>query len=58
MLALTVTADFADYKRGDHITDAEKIAAIKESANVANVVQVVLPDPPPAAPAQAPAATA
>ncbi len=50
MLALTVTADFADYKRGDHITDAEKIAAIKDSANVANVVQVVLPDPPPAAP--------
>ncbi len=50
MLALTVTADFADYKRGDHITDAEKIAAIKDSANVASVVQVVLPDPPPAAP--------
>ena len=58
MLALTVTADFADYKRGDHITDAEKIAAIKESSNVANVVQVVLPDPPPAAPTPAAGATA
>jgi hypothetical protein len=51
MLALTVTADFADYKRGDHITDPEKIAAIKDSANVANVVQVVLPETPAPAPA-------
>ena len=53
MLALTVTAAFADYQRGDQITDPDQIEAIKASANAASVVQVILPDPP--APAPSPA---
>ena len=51
MLALTVTAAFAAYERGDTITDPEKIEAVKASTNAANVVQVNLPDPPPEEPA-------
>lgn len=53
MLALTVTAAFANYERGDQITDPTEIEAIKASVNAANVVQVNLPDPPTPAPSPA-----
>ena len=46
MLALIVTADFGDYRRGDQITDPEIVAALRDSTNAGNVVPVVLPDPP------------
>ena len=46
MLVLIVTNAFADYAKGDHINDPALIASINDSANVANVVQVNLPDAP------------
>lgn len=44
MLALVVTNAFADYQRGDQITDPEKVAELRDSHNAANVVAVNLPD--------------
>ena len=49
MLALVVTNDFADYKRGDQITDPAVIAEIREAGQEANVVPIQAPDPEPAA---------
>lgn len=49
MLVLTVTNDFADYKRGDQITDPAQIAAVREAGQEANVVPVHLPDAAPIA---------
>jgi hypothetical protein len=49
MIILTVTAPFADYQRGDQITDPDKIKAIRASSNAANVVPVKVPDAPKAA---------
>lgn len=49
MLVLVVTHDFADYKRGDKITDPALIAEIRDSANAVNVVATNLPDEEPAA---------
>ena len=46
MLVLVVTPDFAQYKRGDQITDAAEIARVRESENHANVVAVSRPDEP------------
>jgi hypothetical protein len=46
MLALIVTNSFGDYAKGDQVTDPATIAAIRDSANAANVVAVNLPDPP------------
>ena len=45
---LVVTNDFADFKRGDQITDPAQIAKLIESGNVSNVVPVNLPEEPPA----------
>lgn len=50
MKALIVTAPFADYAKGEQITDADKIDAALTS-NPSQVVVVNLPD---AAPAPAP----
>ncbi|MBM7045441.1 hypothetical protein [Rhizobium lusitanum] len=46
MKALTVTAPFASYAKGDQIVDADKIAAALDS-NPHQVVAVNLPDPAP-----------
>ena len=45
MQALVVTNAFADYARGDFITDKALIADILDSSNSANVVMTALPDP-------------
>ncbi|OCJ12472.1 hypothetical protein A6U86_05470 [Rhizobium sp. AC27/96] len=45
MKALTVTAPFASYARGDQITDADKIKSVLET-NPNEVVAVNLPDAP------------
>ena len=46
--ALTVVHPFADYKRGDQITDPEDIQKILESENAPKVVRVaVVPPQPP-----------
>ncbi len=50
-LHLIVTADFADFKRGDCITDPDKVAEIRDSHNAARVVPINAPDDKPAAPA-------
>lgn len=50
-LALIVTHDFADYKRGDHITDPDLIKEIRASSNESNVVLTNLLDEEPATPA-------
>lgn len=47
MLALIVTNAFADFAKGEQITDPALIAELKDSTNAANVVQVNLPDAPP-----------
>ena len=44
MLALTVTAAFANYERGAQITDPALIEATLASANAVNVVRAILPD--------------
>lgn len=52
---LVVTNPFGDHARGDRITDAATVEAVRESHNAANVVAVTAPDEPVADPA-APAA--
>lgn len=42
---LIVTADFADFKRGDRITDPELVEQLPQGSNHANVVRVVAPKP-------------
>ena len=44
MQTLVVTNAFADYARGDFITDKALIADILDSSNSANVVMTALPD--------------
>lgn len=44
MIALRVVYEFATYKRGDLITDAQAIAEITESDNAGKVVRVNAPD--------------
>lgn len=51
MIALTVTADFADFKRGDQITDPALVTATLAGSNAVNVVRVTLPNPAPSDPA-------
>ena len=41
---LIVTNDFADFKRGDKITDPAQIADIEQGGNQSNVVGVHVPD--------------
>ena len=45
MIQLVVIHDFADFKRGDHITDP---AAVEQYRDSANVVAVSAPEPEPA----------
>jgi len=53
MKALTVITPFADYKRGDQITDADKIGEILLGHNAHHVVQITLVDRRPAEGAEA-----
>lgn len=46
MQALIIAADFADFKRGDQITDPALIDATMAGQNAVNVVRVNLPDQP------------
>ncbi|QOR55281.1 MAG: hypothetical protein SHS37scaffold220_50 [Phage 67_12] len=43
-IKLVVTSDFADYKRGDQITDPDTVAAIRDSNNASSVVPVDVTD--------------
>jgi hypothetical protein len=45
-MKLIVTNAFADYAKGDEITDAKAIAAILASDNAGNVVKVAVPEKP------------
>lgn len=44
MLALVVTSPFAEYQRGDQITDPARIAKIREAGQDANTVPIEVPD--------------
>lgn len=48
-IKLVVTNPFADYARGDQITDPALVAEIRDSHNAGNVVAVQVPDTAPAA---------
>lgn len=49
MLILRVTQPFADFAKGDEITDADDVATYSES-HAAHVVRVMVDDPEPEAP--------
>lgn len=43
-IKLVVTNQFADYARGDQITDPALVAELRDSHNAGNVVAVSVPD--------------
>ena len=54
---LIVTRPFGDYAKGDRISDAATVTAIRAGHNAHSVVPITVPDEiPAAAPASAPAA--
>jgi len=50
-LALVVTGAFGEYRKGEKITDAAKVAEISESPDARHTVRFNLPDAPADVPA-------